>query len=87
MDRNEILQKVRAFTLKELLKNPDYALKNEEPMFSSGMIDSFAMAQVGVFIETEFNLYIPDPELTVENMDTVDQITDQILTGLAAQQA
>ena len=85
MDRNEVLQKVRAYTLKELLKNPDYALKNEEPLFSSGMIDSFAMAQVGVFIETEFNLYIPDPELTVENMDTVDQITDQILANLAAQ--
>jgi acyl carrier protein len=85
MDRNEVLQKVRAYTLKELLKNPDYALKNEEPLFSSGMIDSFAMAQVGVFIEMEFNLYIPDPELTVENMDTVNQITDQILAGLAAQ--
>jgi acyl carrier protein len=85
MDRNDVLQKVRAYTLKELLKNPDYALKNEEPLFSSGMIDSFAMAQVAVFIETEFNLYIPDPELTVENMDTVDQITDQILAGLAAQ--
>jgi acyl carrier protein len=85
MDRNEVLQKVRTYTLKELLKNPDYALKNEEPLFSSGLIDSFAMAQVGVYIETEFNLYIPDPELTVENMDTVDQITNQILAGLAAQ--
>ena len=85
MDRNEVLQKVRAFTLKELLKNPDYALKDNEPLFSSGLINSFAMAQVGVFIETEFNLYIPDPELTVENMDTVEQITDEILAGLAAQ--
>mgnify|MGYP003433655258 FL=1 len=85
MDRNEVLQKVRAFTLKELLKNPDYALKDNEPMFSSGLIDSFAMAQVGVFIETEFNLYIPDPELTVENMDTVEQITDKILASLAEQ--
>ena len=83
MDRNETMQKVRSFTLKELLKNPDYALKNDEPLFSSGLIDSFAMAQVGVFIETEFNLYIPDPELTVENMDTVEQITDKILAGLA----
>ena len=87
MDRNEALQKVRAFTLKELLKNPDTTLKDDEPLFSSGLIDSFAMAQVGVFIETEFDLYIPDPELTVESMDTVDQITDQILAGLAAQQA
>ena len=85
MDRNEALQKVRAYTLKELLKNLDYPLKNDEPLFSSGLIDSFAMAQVGVFIETEFNLYIPDPELTVENMDTVEQITDKILAGLAAQ--
>jgi acyl carrier protein len=85
MDRNEVLQKVRAFTLKELLKNPDYALKNDEPLFSSGLIDSFAMAQAGVFIETEFNLYIPDPELTVENMDTIEQITDKIIAGLAAE--
>ena len=83
MDRNEVLQKVRTFTLKELLKNPDYPLKNDEPLFSSGLIDSFAMAQVGVFIETEFNLYIPDPDLTVENMDTMTQITDKILSGLA----
>jgi acyl carrier protein len=85
MDRNEVLQKVRAFTLKELLKNPDYPLKTDEPLFSSGLIDSFAMAQVGVFIETEFNLYIPDPDLTVENMDTVEQITDKILAGLMAE--
>jgi acyl carrier protein len=85
MERNDILLKVRAFTLKELLKNPEYALKNDEPLFSSGLIDSFAMAQVGVYIETEFNLYIPDPDLTVENMDTVEQITDKILAGLAAE--
>ena len=83
MDRNEVLQKVRAFTLKELLKNPDYPLKDDEPMFSSGLIDSFAMAQVGVFIETEFDLYIPDPDLTVENMDTPNQIADKIIAVLA----
>ena len=87
MDRNEALQKVRAFTLKELLKNPDYVLKDDEPLFSSGLIDSFAMAQVGVFIETEFNLYIPDPDLTVENMDTVAQITDKVLALLAERAA
>lgn len=84
MDRSEVLQKVRAYTLKELLKNPDYPLKDDEALFSSGLIDSFAMAQIGVFIETEFNLYIPDPDLTVENMDTVNQVTDKILAGLAA---
>jgi acyl carrier protein len=82
MDRNEVLSKVREFTLRELLKNPSYSLREDEPLFSSGLIDSFAMAQVGVFIEVTFNLYIPDPDLTVENMDTIGQITDRILQEL-----
>ena len=82
MDRSEVVEKVKEFVKRELLKNPDYDIKEDEPLFSSGAIDSFAMAQVGVFIETEFDLYIPDPELTVENMDTVSQITDRILSGM-----
>ena len=84
MERNEVLQKVRAFTLSELLKNPNYDLKEDEPLFSNGTINSFAIAQIGVFVETEFNLYIADPDLTVENMDTIGQITDRILEGLSA---
>jgi acyl carrier protein len=84
MDRSEILKKVRDFTLQELLHNPEYDLKEDEPLFSNGLIDSFAMAQVGVFVETEFKLYIPDPDLTVENMDTIGQITDRIFQALNA---
>lgn len=84
MDRETVIAKVREFTLRELLKNPNYDLKEDEPLFSNGTIDSFAIAQLGVFIETEFGLYIPDPELTVENMDTVAQIADRILEGLSA---
>ncbi len=81
MDRNEVVKKIRNFILVELLKNPEYDLQEDEPLFSNGTIDSFAIAQIGVFIETEFNLYIPDPELTVENMDTVGQIADRVLKG------
>ncbi len=82
MNREMVIAKVREFTLKELLKNPEYDLKEDEPLFSNGTIDSFAIAQLGVFIETEFGLYIPDPELTVENMDTIGQIADRIIEGL-----
>ncbi len=82
MTRKEIIENLKTFITKELLKNPDYNLKEGEPLFSNGAIDSFAIAQIGVFIETEFNLYIPDPDLTVENMDTLGQITDRVLAGL-----
>ena len=82
MTRKEIIENLKTFITKELLKNPDYNLKEDEPLFSNGTIDSFAIAQIGVFIETEFNLYIPDPDLTVENMDTLGQIADRVLAGL-----
>jgi acyl carrier protein len=86
MTREEIVNKVRDFVVTDLLKNPGYPLAEDEPLFSSGTIDSFAIAQIGVFIEVEFDLYIPDPDLTVENMDTVGQIADRILRELSARQ-
>ncbi len=85
MERDEILEKVKTYVATELLKNAEYDLKEDEPLFSNGAIDSFAMAQIGVFIETEFDLYIPDPDLTVENMDTSGQIADRIIQGLNSQ--
>ena len=84
MDRIVVVNKITDFIRVELLQNPTYNLKEDEPLFSNGTIDSFAIAQIGVFIETEYNLYIPDPDLTVENMDTVGQIIDRILSGLRA---
>lgn len=86
MDKKEIVAKLTGFITTELLQNPEYPLKADEVLFSNGTIDSFAIAQIGVFIETEFNLYIPDSELTVENMDSVSQMADSIISGLAAQE-
>jgi acyl carrier protein len=45
-------------------------------------MDSFSLAQVGVFIELEFNVYIPDPELTVDNMNTINDMTAKIMGKL-----
>jgi acyl carrier protein len=42
-------------------------------------MDSFSLAQIGVFAEIQFNAYIPDVELTVDRMDTVDQMAAKIV--------
>jgi len=84
MDRIVVVNRITDFIRVELLQNPSYNLKEDEPLFSNGTIDSFGIAQIGVFIETEYNLYIPDPDLTVENMDTVGQISDRVLSSLSA---
>jgi len=78
MTREEVTTKLKNFICTELLQNPEYPLTEEEPLFSSGAIDSFAMAQVGVFIEIEFDVFIPDPDLTVDSMDTLKQMVDRV---------
>lgn len=78
MDQNEIKAKLRQFICKEILNNADYPLKDDEALITSGLMDSFSLAQVGVFAELEFNVYIPDPELTVDRMNTLNDMAFRI---------
>ena len=79
MNDANIRDKLRAFILNELLGRPDYELADDEPLISGGLIDSFALAQIGVFVEEACNVYIPDTDLTVEKMDTIDQMAARII--------
>jgi acyl carrier protein len=74
----ETLDRLRGFICTELLRDPAYPLGDDEPLISGGLIDSFTVAHVAVFIENEFAVCIPDVDLTVENMDTLRQIVDLI---------
>ncbi|MBI3174751.1 MAG: acyl carrier protein [Chloroflexi bacterium] len=84
MDQNEIKAKLRQFICKEILNNADYPLKDDEALITSGLMDSFSLAQVGVFAELEFNVYIPDPELTVDRMNTLNDMAFRIAEKMSA---
>ena len=75
---NRTLDRLRSFICTELLRDPDYPLGDDEPLISGGLIDSFSIAHLAVFIEREFAVYIADVDLTVENMDTLRQIGELI---------
>jgi acyl carrier protein len=78
MNPIEIQEKIRAFICRELLGRANYPLANDEPLITGGLIDSFSLAQIGVFIEDAFGVYIPDNDLTVANMDTLNQIVARV---------
>jgi len=77
----DILDRLRAFICGELMQHPGYPLQDDEALMSGGLIDSFSVAYIGVFIEQTWGVYIPDPELTVENMDTLNLIAARIRQG------
>jgi len=79
LDPNVVRDKLRAYICAVLLRQAAYPLEDDEPLMTGGLIDSFSVAHLGVFIESEFGVYIADVDLTVENMDTVRLIAAQVL--------
>ena len=81
MNDADMREKLRAFIARDLIRDAAYPLTDTEGIVSGGLMDSFALAELGVFVENEFDVYIPDPELTVSQMDTLDQIVARVLRG------
>ncbi|MBI5957569.1 MAG: hypothetical protein HY866_02470 [Chloroflexi bacterium] len=82
MDRNELKAAIRTFVLKDMIRMPKYNLKDDESMIRGGLIDSFSLALFGVYVEETFGINIPDPDLTVENLDTLDQMVDRVMRDM-----
>lgn len=82
MDEAAIRAKLRHFIIKELIRDESYELGDTEGIITEGLMDSFALAEFGVFVEDEFGVYIPDSELTVEKMDTLDQMVSRVQQDL-----
>jgi acyl carrier protein len=69
---------IRNFLLTELIRNPRYKLGDDDKIITGGLIDSFDLVQVGLFIEERFGFRPDDIDLTVEKMDTVALMAEYV---------
>jgi acyl carrier protein len=49
-------------------------LAGDAPLISSGLIDSFHLVDLALFIEEKFGVRIDDAELNKDTFDTLDQL-------------
>jgi len=62
----------------EILKDSARIVMNDEPLISSGLIDSFSLVDLALYVEDTFGVRIEDTELTSVVFDTVEQLTELI---------
>jgi acyl carrier protein len=62
------------FITTQILKQPKRILTPSEPLLSSGLIDSFSLVDIALFIEDTFSVHIDDTELNKETFDTLEQL-------------
>ncbi len=82
MDEKTIRDQLRGYITADLIRDPDYPLGDDEGIITNGMMDSFALAELAVYVENAFNVYIPDPDLTVDKMDTLNQIVVRVMRDI-----
>ena len=66
------------FICHHILKQPTRLLTLDEPLISSGLIDSFSLVDLALYIEEEFGVRIEDSELNRETFDNLEQLTTLI---------
>lgn len=69
--KDTILEYVRNEYLED---GDDREVTYNTPLISGGIVDSFSMVSLKVFLETKYNLSIPDAKATPEAFDSVDNI-------------
>ncbi len=61
-----------------IFKQPNRLIKPDEPLISSGLIDSFSLVDLAIIVEDEFGVRIDDSELNADTFDTLDALVKLI---------
>jgi acyl carrier protein len=81
MDDAAIRPALRTYIARELMRDESYEIEDDEGIITGGLIDSFSLAELAVYVEQEYNVVIPNTDLTVAKMDTLNQIVARVLKG------
>ena len=74
----EIMQNISMYITTQILKQPKRVLLPDEPLLSNGLVNSFSLVDLSLFIEKTFNVYIDNTELNRETFDTLSQLASLI---------
>ena len=58
----------------QILKQPGREIANDDALISSGLVDSFSLVDLSIFIEEKFGVQIEDTELNADTFDTLDEL-------------
>jgi len=70
----DVVAQLSAFLSTDILKQPDRVITPDEALISSGLIDSFSLMDVALFVEDTFGVRIEDTELNAETFDNLTQL-------------
>jgi acyl carrier protein len=72
---SDIQSTLSQYIATEILKQPKRLIGPEDKLISNGLIDSFHLVDLALFIEDTIGVRIDDTELNADTFDTLSQLT------------
>jgi acyl carrier protein len=74
----EMQTTIADFIVQKILKQPKRVIQPTDALISSGLIDSFSLVDLALFVEDTFGVRIADSELNANTFDSIEQLTNLI---------
>ncbi len=71
---NMVIGKLETYISGKILKQPGRPIPPDAPLISSGLIDSFSLVDLALFVEDTFGVHIEDTELNAQTFDNLNQL-------------
>ena len=69
-----IIALLNQYITREIIKQPDLMIDANEALISSGLIDSFSLVDLALYVEDTFGVRIDDTELNADTFDSLSQL-------------
>ena len=77
MNNKEIKNIIR-LSMQKLINDKSIKLTDESKLISDQIIDSLGVIEIVNILESKFNIVIEQSELVIENLDSIESMTDFI---------
>jgi acyl carrier protein len=76
---DDLRKTIRDYVVKEYIEEgDDRQVTDTTPLISGGIVDSFSMVSLKLFLEKKCGVRIPDEEATPDAFDTVSSIAELV---------
>ena len=75
---DDITNALAEYIAAKILKQPNRTVTETEPLISGGLIDSFHLVDLALFVEDRFGVRIDDSEINADTFDTLAQLAELI---------
>ncbi len=74
----DITSSLAQYIAAQILQQPKRKIASDAPLISSGLIDSFHLVDLSLFVEKQFGVLLDDSELNKDTFDTLAQLAQLI---------